>query len=187
MSVSNPPTQTFECEVCGTQMTEATSVRGSFCSTACYDRHTERKRARDILATIRKDHRFCGTCFRQTKTIERPPSNRWGLPDCVVGYEDATEHADEGDKTVATDPYGHETVVGHGLICECGNTHHPQVESVIRDRFALEVGSWLLAAIGELRAEGKVEATIDDDRLFDALIDRDTDHEDALTAAISCP
>lgn len=184
MSVSNPSTRTFECEVCGDQMTAAASVRGSFCSTGCYDRHRARKRARDILATIRKDHRFCGTCFRQTKEVERPPSDRWGLPDCVIGFEYRTEHADEGEKTVATDEYGHETLVGHGIVCECGNTQHFQTEQILRDRFALELGYWLLEAVAELKAEDKVEAAIDDEALLDTLVEHDTDHEDALAAAL---
>lgn len=187
MSVSNPSTQTYECKVCGGPRTPTTSVRGSFCSTACFDRHKQRKHARDILATIRKDHRFCGTCFRQTKEVEKPPSERWGLPDCVIGFEYRTEHADEGEKTVATDEYGHESLVGFGQTCECGNTQHAQAEPIIRDRFALELAYWLLEAVSELRAEGKVDedVTVDDAVLFEALIDADTNHEDALAAALS--
>lgn len=166
-------------------MTAAASVRGSFCSTACYDTHRARKRARDILATIRKDHRFCGTCFRRTKEIEHPPSDRWGLPDCVVGFEYRTEHADEGEKTVATDEYGHESLVGHGLICECGNTKHSQAEVILRNRFSLELGYWLLEAVDDLRAEGSIDATVDDETLLTTLVEYGTTHEDALAAALS--
>lgn len=136
----------------------------------CYDKHKRRKRARNLLNTIRYDHRFCGTCFRQTKTVDKPPSNQWGLPDCVIGFEDTTQHATNGDVTVSVDEYNRERIAGHsGSVCECGNTSHVQSEPSLQTRFAFENGVYLRRAIAELRAEGKTDETVDDDALDAAL------------------
>ncbi len=127
----------------------------------CYDVHKRRKRARDLLNTLRFDHRFCASCFRQTKTVDTPPNNQWGLPDCVIGFEDTTEHATEGDVTVSVDEYGRERIAGHsGSVCECGNTSHVQEEPALQTRFAFENGQYLREALAELRAEGKTDETV---------------------------
>lgn len=136
----------------------------------CSDHHKRRKRARDLLNTLRYDHRFCATCFRQTKTVDRPPSDQWGLPDCVIGFEDPTEHATEGDLTISVDEYGRERIAGHSeKICECGNTSHVQVDRDLQTRFAFETAEYLREAVAELRAEGKTDEAVTDTGLDAAL------------------
>jgi hypothetical protein len=135
----------------------------------CYDIHARRKTARDILNQIRFDHRFCATCFRQLKHVERPPAEMWGVPDCVIGFEYGTEHAESGEKTRSVDEYGHERLVAHGIVCRCGNGHHAQAEAAMQTRFAYEYLPALATAVDELHAEGKTDATVDVDALDAAL------------------
>lgn len=170
MSVT-PADETYPCSVCNRPFRKATGVRGSFCSHRCYSIHRRRKDARDILNQLDRDHRFCGTCFRQTKTVDEPPGERWGLPDCLVGFEYATEHATEAETTVSVDEYGRERIVGHsGKGCECGNTAHYQSEPALQSRFAFETAHFLVDSVDTLHAEGKTDATVDTRRLTDALV-----------------
>ena len=41
---------------------------GGFCSEACYHRHT----GANVLDHLIHDHRFCGSCFRPIKTVDKP-------------------------------------------------------------------------------------------------------------------
>lgn len=166
----SPDTETYRCSQCGGERDPRTSVKGSFCSTRCYEVHRRRKRARDLLNTLRYDHRFCATCFRKIKTVDRPPADRWGLPDCLIGYEDATHHAVEGELTISVDDYGRERLVGHSeKCCTCGNTSHAQADPTLQTRFAFEIAEFLRDAIADLRLEGKTDHDVDDTALDAAL------------------
>lgn len=67
MSVQSAP-ETYQCTECGGSRTPDESV-GSFCSHTCLYRH----KGANTLEQIKSDHRFCSTCFRQVKSVEKPP------------------------------------------------------------------------------------------------------------------
>lgn len=130
---------------CDATRTPNSSVRGSFCSVEC----AARDLGEAFLEDVRHDHRFCWSCFRTRKNIERPTDEaRRGLGPitdaALVGYEYYSEHVEMGP---------------HGLECECGAVDHD-----IPDWEQLEDGPfhWYLTLISEqLAAEGQREDTID--------------------------
>lgn len=102
----------YDCEFdgCTATRTESSSVAGSYCSEEC----AARARGRKLLNILEHDHRFCWSCWRERKEIERPTAEaRRGLgpvtDDALVGYEHHTEHVELG-------PYG--------LECACGAIDH---------------------------------------------------------------
>jgi len=153
MSVSVTRQDTYECglDECENTRTKTSSVKGSFCSHECAARHEGRK----LLRNIRDDHRFCWSCWRARKTIERPTAEaRRGLgpitDDALVGFEYQTEHVEMGP---------------HGLECECGACEHR-----ITDYLQREAGPyhWYLKLIVEqLNDEGQDDRTLDFERFAD--------------------
>lgn len=55
----------YACEHCEGRRQDG----ASFCSTECRYRH----KGENVLRNIRFDHRFCSTCYRQLRDIEKPP------------------------------------------------------------------------------------------------------------------
>jgi len=112
MSVKLTRQRRYECalEECDGERTRTSSVDGSYCSRECADR----ARGRGLLRDIRQDHRFCWSCFRQRKEIERPTDEArsgWSLliDEAVVGYQYPTKVVEQGP---------------HGLECKCGAIDH---------------------------------------------------------------
>lgn len=108
--IATPDRDTCAFEDCSQEFAVPNAVAGSYCSQACADRGT----GRDFLRSIRGDHRFCWSCLRTVKEVERPTDEaRRGLgpitDECLVGYEYLTEHADVGE---------------HGVECRCGAVGH---------------------------------------------------------------
>jgi len=139
--------ETYDCEYpdCEETRTPSSSVGGSYCSQECRDRAT----GEQFLCSIRQDHRFCWSCLRQRKEIERPTAEtRRGLGPitdaALVGYEYHTRHADMGE---------------HGLECTCGAVDHD-----IPDWLRRETGPyhWYLTRLVEVtRAEGQHDYAFD--------------------------
>lgn len=77
---------TYECDHCQTATAVSALVAGSYCSSDCYYRA---KGAR-LLSKIKSDHRFCATCFKQLKEIDRPPE-QW-IDDHMSLIETALDH-----------------------------------------------------------------------------------------------
>ncbi|QLK25429.1 hypothetical protein HYG81_15260 [Natrinema zhouii] len=102
MSVhTTTPPQSIECGQCGDQFI-LPAVEGSFCSPECHDEHRREKLADDFFETLEHDHRFCSTCGRQLKEIEKPPErNSAGksITDAAIGWEHVTEHGEFGIKS----------------------------------------------------------------------------------------
>ncbi|WP_255170117.1 hypothetical protein [Natrononativus amylolyticus] len=162
MSTTNPIQQSLECGQCK-ETFDGLATAGSFCSPDCYDAHRRHKAAANIFETIEHDHRFCGTCFQQLKTVERPseiflsglePTTR----EAVIGLQFPTKHADYGEKSEIHDG---RDLVRTGTICECGNTDHQHQETAIRNRQPFSTGCQLTAAICELQHEGKLSADLE--------------------------
>lgn len=121
---------------CLERATEYGMVAGSYCSQECHARAT----GSDFLEVVRRDHRFCWSCLRRRKEIERPTDEFLRGRDrhaaeAIVGYEYATEHVDEGD---------------WGLECRCGAVDHDVPEYDRRDGVPWY---WLLFLIGERLVE----------------------------------
>lgn len=186
MSTATPPSETIRCQHCGVQTPELTAIKGQFCSTNCFDLAERRKTARDVLNQLETDHRFCGSCFAQYKTVEVPPRDSEvciGPPqhagrgkhnllkkNCLIGFQYGTERTDEGERTRSVDEFGTERLADHGPICECGNTRHYNVEPQIRTRFAFDIAeSTLPAALEQLRREDKTDAEVNQTALRGAI------------------
>ena len=185
--------ETYECSHCGGDRRPSTSVAGSFCSTACHRAHKRAKQAGRILEILEHDHRFCKTCGRQLKTVDKPDTTlvvgpcehqEWGhAKDVLVGYQYRTEHADQGEISMDVDEAGDRPIVERGVatgtVCRCGNTAHQHGEAIIRDRFPFETAYFLHRAARTLRAEDKHDVQLDRRQLFDAVVDQAVPVEDS--------
>lgn len=255
MSTANTQHQeTYECETCGGPRTRESSVAGSFCSTDCHARH----RGRGILRELRRDHKYCFTCFARLKELDEP-TEQWesdkasrvitacdqgatfvpgpdgqivlDATDCeysevvdvnqIIGFQYGTEHVTTGvidipldddidvecthcERTFrysgtnwsATCPncsqvtptpydpdydaserepqrvYEHMTLSRTGLVCQCGNTHHSNRETVIQDTSIVDVARNLIASIEQLRDEGVHDHHINPGILVESLRDQ---------------
>jgi len=102
MSVhTSTPPQSVECGQCGDQFLSPPPA-GSFCSPKCHTEHRREKLADDFFETLEHDHRFCSTCGRQTKEIEKPPGTQLrgkSITDAAIGWEHVTEHGEFGVKS----------------------------------------------------------------------------------------
>lgn len=157
-------------EDCDDQFAIPNAVAGSFCSQECADRHA----GRSFLRDIHHDHRFCWSCLRIRKEIERPTDEtRRGLgpitDEALVGYEYYTEHAQLGE---------------HGVECTCGAVDHDIDEWLQREDGPYH---WHLSLIvRETRAEGQHDKHFDLAKFADVYWTTD-DLELALGSALSTP
>jgi len=104
ISKSTPKTsESYDCVSCGDEFDARRAVAGSFCSHACHDAHRGEKRVREIFRELEHDHRFCSTCGRTVKTIEKPPernSKDKAITDAAVGWQHRTQHGSLGQQSV---------------------------------------------------------------------------------------
>jgi hypothetical protein len=110
-----------------------------------------------LLQDIRQDHRFCWSCFRQRKEVERPTDaarRGWSLliDEAVVGYEHPTKAVEQG-------PYG--------LECTCGAVYH---DDPVYDQRHEGPFEWFLQVASErLVADGCRDDVVDAATLADEL------------------
>jgi len=155
MSVTITHQQRYTCahDDCNNTRTQTSSVDGSYCSRDCADRSA----GQAFLQDIKQDHRFCWSCFRQRKRVERPPKKALrGLgrvtADAVIGYQSPTPAVQQGD---------------YGLECTCGAVDHNTPDYTRRTAGPY---SWYLANLTRrLRADGRRDTTIDPAQLADEL------------------
>jgi hypothetical protein len=165
-----PDRDTCAFDDCDAEYAVPNAVAGSFCSAEC----AARDRGRSFLRSIRHDHRFCWSCFRLRKEIERPTDEaRRGLGPvtdaALVGYEYHTEHVDMGE---------------HGLECTCGAVDH-DIDAWI-DRESGPYHWYLRILVEQTRIEGQHEYTFDLETFADEYWAED-DLELALGRALSTP
>lgn len=138
---------------CDNDRTASTSVAGSYCSRECRDRAD----GKGLLEDIRQDHRFCWSCFRQRKSIEKPPAQvKRGrgkhTAEAIVGFEYLTEHSERGS---------------HGIECTCGAVGHDIDWSEARQKAPIH---WFLTlASRQLVDDGRRDDSIDVVTLADEL------------------
>jgi hypothetical protein len=138
------------------------SVRGSYCSHACY----LRDRGRKALRRIESDHTTCATCFRTLKEIERPPEGYEvtvegprGRDDesltknCLVGYQYPTEHMELAVDDFADDPHKRTERTRWG--CVCGNVD-PAARDDILD--GVDLQATILNLLATLRRLDRTDA-----------------------------
>ena len=155
MSVQITQQRRYECslEDCDDERTRTSSVDGSFCSRDCADQ----AHGRALLQDIKQDHRFCWSCFRQRKRVERPTDEALRrvdtiTADALVGYESATPAVKRGD---------------YGLECECGAVDHDLPDWGRRAAGPFE---WFLQLASErLVADGRRDDAVDAVALADEL------------------
>ena len=130
---------------CDADRTAHSSVAGSYCSERCAALDT----GASFLRAVRQDHRFCWSCFRQRKEIERPSdAARRGrgryTAEAMVGFEFPTKHVEVGP---------------HGLECHCGAIDHDTPEW---DQRRCGPYHWFLYLVAEeMVAEGQRETSLD--------------------------
>jgi hypothetical protein len=155
MSITNyqQSSETDECDHpdCTTEYTPVKGVDGH-CSPECAQRH----RGHRLLKLLKHDHRFCYTCFRQLKEIDRPPET---APDCVTGFQYRTAHGELGQVAERRDAYRFETKTG--TICECGNANTQRREDMLREADIRTVVLQLHRALTAFRREGQHDKRVD--------------------------
>lgn len=148
MSEIQRATETYPCSApdCDDLAQPHEMVDGSYCSLRCSRRHDGDK----LLRNIEHDHRFCTTCFRQLKEIEKPDATTSVVVgpvdhdevadttrDCLIGMQYRTRHAETGEiegrphVEVHTDAPGQDRPLSPGdrlamtgTVCKCGTTDH---------------------------------------------------------------
>lgn len=141
---------TYDCSRsdCDKQFQQASAAAGSYCSQRC----AALDRGECLLKDLRRDHRFCATCFRARKDVYRPdaadvPALREKaavVRDAFIGFEDLTAAAAYGD---------------YGVECECGAVGHDHVFETLREQHPWPLH--LAAAVVYLREEGRFDHQLD--------------------------
>lgn len=164
---SSPRHSNRECNHCTHVIAPDCFYAPGYCSRYCYHAHQGRK----VLTNIRDDHKFCFTCFKQLKTLERARSRD---PDVFTGYQYPTEHARRGlvDRYPADsriDIPDHADYTRIGIVCECGQTHHRSRESVIQETSFRDIVESLYYALHHFKQNGRHDYEITIQGLADAL------------------
>jgi len=203
MAATSNTSETYECVQCDDHFAAERSVAGSFCSGECYRAHQREKRADSVLELIAHDHRFCVTCCRQLKEIERPTDEQLRSIDgmhsaeSLVGLEYQTQHADHGLKTDPAlfwededgtehtpDAHTASQAAREGVVCTCGATDTGDVSDAIRASLdAGQLALRLVAVIEALHAEGKHDVDYRGDVVVGGLADG-LDVREALAEAV---
>ena len=146
-----------QCEFCDGHYPYRRGLSRTYCRWRCYGRDI----ATDLLNTVRRDHRYCSSCFRKLKDVYPPepdtaPQSVWakvspGTPEfghhhsdiCVggrTGREEARPGYDwgVGEQFALADPVGDEwsaEPIGEKStkVCECGVTHHATIDYLVTD------------------------------------------------------
>lgn len=175
MSVNSHHPRTYTCGYtdCENDVPPASVGTSAYCSAACQ----HRDRGARLLAFIDNRHELCGTCFRLTKDIERPPEEylRTHFGESGGGYtrrEGAKWSHDSSSWTMErygqeltreavvgfADPTEHAEQSDYGLGCRCGAIDHDIDDQSVRDTEAWEW--WLQLATEYFREIGAREDTL---------------------------
>lgn len=163
--------QHYECarEGCTDERPAAELVAGVYCSHDCRDRD----RGEPLLEDIEQDHRFCHSCFRKKKEIDKPPAS---APDVVIGFEYLTEHADyDSSERVVHDHQEHpaypaDRIVSGAAVCECGTVEHDDDWQRAEHLTSIRDAAERLVGLLELKGrEGRHDYRIDAKTLVETL------------------
>jgi len=144
-------------------------IKGSYCSLECFFE----AKGQNILTQITNDHRWCRSCFRRQKTIEKPPEwflkeRPYSIRESIVGFEYYTEHVEKD----------------HGFsYCECGTVSHRDENKVLQDIERSTVIKNLGVLLAEYYNEGQLGAKPDFETFTDTLKETDN-HALAIGKAV---
>lgn len=169
-------TESAECSHCDGPRDPHASVHGSFCSTQCWLAHKGEK----ALEAIQQDHRFCATCYRQIKEVERPSDEQLAaanVPKSVrqafVGFQYPTPHTAfvEDLKPIdAGTAWDSPRRKVRGVFgCECGTIDHRVSDDTLQSVEGGAVLLNLLQRLAQLYAEERVAHPPSKERLFGGL------------------
>lgn len=176
----------------------AASYQGSFCSEDCAYRH----RGQKVLNKIESDHRWCATCFRQIKTIDRPegkyelkvegPKGRNDenvKKDCLVGYQYKTEHTTWGVDEGRSESEGRvfenpERIEFRRWACTCGNVDPTARNDILNEVDLQTTILSLLSCLRHLSDEGVIHTSPSWPRLRDTLREHGRDWQLAVGRAL---
>lgn len=187
MSTVTPTSESFDCNApdCNVEYSPASVAHGSYCSNRCYYRH----KGADVLRNVAQDQRWCATCFRQVKNIERPSQRLLDSLEpvtarAVIGRQYATETTvwavDARDTANPYHPIEHQR-----WGCECG-TVDPSTRSEILAEIDPETTvQSLWACLRELWREDNVAHEPSLDPYLEGIRDR-RDWPQAIGRAIYC-
>jgi len=159
------------CKHCREQFEKPTGFDADHCSEKCY---FERKGSK-ALNLIKHDHRFCGSCFRQLKEIEKPPEATLEeltneTSQALVGFQYRTPNATTATKSFkGSDEYTR--IYARGTGCECGITDTREEDPDLRELELAAVLARVIKRFRELHAEGQLDQQIDKDVFFDCFKD----------------
>ena len=165
MSTTESPQQTCKC----CEESYEHGLQPGYCSLECYHKH----KGENVLRQISNDHRFCSSCFRRQKSIEKPPE--WFLKDrpysireSIVGFEYYTEHVSKD----------------HGFsYCECGNVDHYATNKILQDIEPQVVIKNLGVLLAEYYNEGQLGSKPDFKTFTETLLESEN-HALAIGKAI---
>lgn len=158
----------LECAWCDGPREPEASVRGSFCSRACWLRHKGDR----ALNVVRHDHRFCVSCGRQLKTIEEPTDETLRQIEgaestrALVGYQYRTPAADIGEIS-NEGAHQHSEITRMGTVCSCGVTDQREASPALREVELADVLANLFKVLYRLWDEGAIDRQPDSDAYFD--------------------
>lgn len=187
MSASTHPTPDYQCSHCEDEFDVTDAYRGSFCSPDCYQRH----KGESVLRNIAGDHRWCATCFRQIKSVERPTAafvdqlQGDETKASVVGFQYETPHTERAVDEFGGDGTATRPVERSRWGCECGAVDpSTRTEVLCRVETATTIAS-LWACLCDLWTEDNVAHRPSRADYFAALRDGDDlDWSRAIGAAI---
>lgn len=174
-TTSEPPV--YECTYCSGERTPHSSVKGSYCSLACYYRQKGQK----ALARIQSHHAWCATCFKPVKEIEPPTEYVLQAVECddaLVGYQYQTEHTDRGVDEADLDQW--RRLVFTRWSCECGTIDPGDRHEWLSEIDTAETIASLYTCLQDLEATGALDHRPDKTLLFEALREEWTDWEYAI-------
>lgn len=209
MSTVHSAVETYPCadQACDEHFAAHDSVDGSYCSQTC----SYRDDGRSILRNIAHDHRYCTSCFRQVKEIERPQEHQRVVvgpvdhdqlqatsQDVLVGYQYRTKHSDIGPKEtrahhiIDAQPDTHDrkptpadSLTMTGTICACGTTDHRDDYLRTHDHVDIPQAARRLHSILEDHYhDGQLDTQPDSAQLVQALLDSLDDDTPDWAAAI---
>lgn len=177
------PTYPCEREGCAEEYLATATVRGSYCSLDCYHRAKGAK----ALSAIRRDHRFCATCYAKLKDVETPSADDLDRVGPVTTEAVTGRQYPRPEAAFVVDAQGDtpaERIERARIGCQCGNVDHSTHDATLEhvEREAVLVN--LLACLRILAREGAAAARPSKDRLFATLREHGREWDLAIGRAI---
>ena len=187
MSSTTHALERHTCGQCGEKCDPMTTVAGAFCSERCLYRHRGQKAIQRIVS----DHRWCATCFRQIKTVHRPPESELVELDvpkhirkAFVGFQYRTDHAVNGVDCKEDPDLMGRRIEYTRTSCECGAVDPSDRHEILRDLDTEETIQMLWKCLVRLEKHGTIQKRPNKQAYLDALRDSEFDWPYAIGRAL---